>query len=136
MLIDFFLWRETHTVPEYELSSVRLVTKRSIDNTETGEENDSKHVHLNAFGQRLRLKLRDNSDFNNRIKDMKVFIAETSKNGKLRYHEDPSASVSGARTIISNKFVQGRRGNCHFKHFLSGLLPFSLSFGLKQFLAS
>jgi len=73
---------------------VRLVTKRSIDKSNSDDKNDSKHVHLNAFGQKLRLKLRDNSDFNNRIKDMKVFIAETSKNGKLRYHEDPTASVS------------------------------------------
>ena len=81
-------------MPEYELSSVRLLTKRSIENSDSGDENDSKHVHLNAFGKRMRLKLRDNSDFNSRIKDMKVFIAETSKNGKLRYHEDPTASVS------------------------------------------
>lgn len=76
------------TVPEYELSAVRLITKRSI------EDGTTKHVQVNAFGRKMRLNLKDNNDFNERIKDMKVYIAETSKNGKLRYSEDPSASVS------------------------------------------
>lgn len=78
------------SVPEYELSAVRLITKRSI---EDGASN-TKHVRLDAFGRKLRLNLKDNNDFNERAKDMKVYIAETSKNGKLRYMEDPSASVS------------------------------------------
>lgn len=77
-------------MPEYELSSVRLITKRSIDAGTT------KHVHVNAFGRKLRLNLKDNNDFNERIKDMKVYIAETSQNGKLRYMEDPSASSVSA----------------------------------------
>lgn len=73
-------------VPEYELSTVRLITKRSI------EDGTTKHVRLDAFGRKMRLNLKDNNDFNERAKDMKVYIAETSKNGKLRYMEDPSAS--------------------------------------------
>ncbi|XP_017482058.1 PREDICTED: A disintegrin and metalloproteinase with thrombospondin motifs 1-like [Rhagoletis zephyria] len=74
------------SIPEYELSAVRLITKRSI------EDGTTKHVQVNAFGRKMRLNLKDNNDFNERIKDMKVYIAETSKNGKLRYSEDPSAS--------------------------------------------
>lgn len=80
----------SHPVPEYELSSVRLFTKRSVNDDEA-----TKHVHLKAFGRNLRLKLKDNNDFNERVKDMKVIIAETSKNGQLQYMEDPSAAVSG-----------------------------------------
>ncbi|KAJ6217721.1 hypothetical protein RDWZM_008878 [Blomia tropicalis] len=76
-------------VPEYELSAVRLITKRSI---EGDGAIGTKHVHLDAFGKKLKLNLKDNDDFNDRIKDMKVFIAETENNGNLRYREDPSAS--------------------------------------------
>lgn len=83
-------------MPEYELSAVRLITKRSI---EGDGAIGTKHVHLDAFGKKLKLNLKDNDDFNDRIKDMKVFIAETENNGNLRYREDPSASVSD-----NNKF--------------------------------
>lgn len=62
------------------------------DGSDNGDV-DMKHVHLDAFGRKLRLKLKDNADFNERTKDMKVYIAETSKNGGLKYREDPSASV-------------------------------------------
>lgn len=68
---------------------MRLITKRSVN-----DDGDTKHVQLNAFGRKLRLNLKDNNDFNERVKDMKVIIAETSQNGKLRYMEDLSAAVS------------------------------------------
>lgn len=84
-------------MPEYELSTIRLITKRSI------EDGTTKHVQLDAFGRKVRLNLKDNNDFNERTKDMKVYIAETSKNGKLRYMEDPSASVR-AIMIINMRF--------------------------------
>lgn len=93
LCINDFSWR---TVPEYELSTIRLITKRSV------EEGTTKHVQVNAFGRKMRLNLKDNNDFNERIKDMKVYIAETSKNGKLRYSEDPSASVSEQCSLRSN----------------------------------
>lgn len=72
------------------------MTKRSFDDN-YGVDDDvetTKHVHLKAFGKKMRLKLKDNNDFNERVKDMKVILAETSRNGKLQYVEDLSVAVS------------------------------------------
>ena len=90
-------------MPEYELSNIRLLTKRSIqeqndnDNNDNNNDNGEQHrheVYLKAFGRKMRLKLQDNNDFNERVKDMKVILAETSRNGKLQYVEDLTAAVS------------------------------------------
>lgn len=87
-------------MPEYELSSVRLLTKRSIQNDDAinnnnDDEQPRHEVYLKAFGRKMRLKLRDNNDFNERVKDMKVIIAETSRTtGKLQYVEDLTTAVS------------------------------------------
>lgn len=102
-------------VPEYDLVHVRVISKReapspslspkqstfssnssspssSIPSTTTKTSKyseDSKRIHLQVFGKDYDLHLHPNSDFSERIKDMKVFIAETNPNGKLSYHEEP-----------------------------------------------
>ncbi|KAH9498027.1 hypothetical protein DERF_013954 [Dermatophagoides farinae] len=93
-LLSVFYVDSHDKVPEYELSSVRLLTKRSIQNDDAinnnnDDEQPRHEVYLKAFGRKMRLKLRDNNDFNERVKDMKVIIAETSRTtGKLQYVED------------------------------------------------
>ncbi|KAF7488255.1 A disintegrin and metalloproteinase with thrombospondin motifs 8 [Sarcoptes scabiei] len=100
-LLSVFYVDSHDKVPEYELSSVRFLSKRSIsknqysgdgDEVDDQSSSNTKHVQLKAFGKKMSLKLQDNNDFNERVKDMKVFIAESSRNGKLKYMEDLSAS--------------------------------------------
>ncbi|OTF77110.1 A disintegrin and metalloproteinase with thrombospondin motifs family protein [Euroglyphus maynei] len=85
-LLSVFYVDSHDKVPEYELSSVRLLTKRSIQDDDVGKPRHE--VYLKAFGRKMRLKLQDNNDFNERVKDMKVIMAETSRNGRLQYVED------------------------------------------------
>ncbi|KPM02573.1 A disintegrin and metalloproteinase with thrombospondin motifs 16-like protein 1 [Sarcoptes scabiei] len=101
-LLSVFYVDSHDKVPEYELSSVRFLSKRSIsenqysgdgDEVDDQSSSNTKHVQLKAFGKKMSLKLQDNNDFNERVKDMKVFIAESSRNGKLKYMEDLSASI-------------------------------------------
>lgn len=65
---------------------LRVISKRSAENPEDVEH---KQVYLNAFGQDLRLNLRPNRQFNSKLKSMKLFAAETSSEGRLKYVEEP-----------------------------------------------
>uniref|UniRef100_A0A6G1SQ26 A disintegrin and metalloproteinase with thrombospondin motifs 8 n=1 Tax=Aceria tosichella TaxID=561515 RepID=A0A6G1SQ26_9ACAR len=44
-------------------------------------------MNLSTFGQDFSLRLKRNADFQQRIKDMKMFLAESSSDGSLRYTE-------------------------------------------------
>ncbi|XP_054169137.1 A disintegrin and metalloproteinase with thrombospondin motifs 1-like [Oppia nitens] len=94
---------ESHNdVPEYDVTNVRLINKRSVSDlssTMTGNELSPKQIHLKAFGRKYKLNLQKNSDFNDRVKDMKVFMAETTGNGKLRYSQVPSTGYEKTRNI-------------------------------------
>lgn len=78
-------------VPEYELVHPRTISKRSVDDDPTQDDVDKRNeqIHLSAFGKQLKLNLKKNTQFNNNIENMKVFMAETTKNGKLKYVEAP-----------------------------------------------
>jgi hypothetical protein len=84
---------ESHNdVPEYDLTNIRVINKRSIDQESDQNGLSPKQIHLKAFGKKVKLNLQQNNDFNDRIKNMKVFMAETTSNGKLRYSEAPTSS--------------------------------------------
>lgn len=68
-------------VPDYEVVHVRSLSKREANN------DDSKQIHLSAFGRDFYLNLRKNNDFEHRIRRMKVLMAETNDQGMLKYHE-------------------------------------------------
>ncbi|GFT13180.1 a disintegrin and metalloproteinase with thrombospondin motifs 1 [Nephila pilipes] len=68
-------------VPEYQVVQLRSISKR-----DTSSE-DVKQIHVPAFGKKLQLNLRKNSDFEQRIGRMKVLMAETTGQGQLKYHE-------------------------------------------------
>ena len=74
-------------VPEYDLTDIKLIKKRSVDQRSDANQVLPKQIRLNAFGKKLELNLHKNQDFNDRVKDMKVYMAETTSNGKLRYSE-------------------------------------------------
>lgn len=44
-------------------------------------------MNLSTFGRDFKLRLKRNSDFQQRIKNMKMFMAESTKDGQLRYTE-------------------------------------------------
>ncbi|XP_067126705.1 A disintegrin and metalloproteinase with thrombospondin motifs like isoform X1 [Centruroides vittatus] len=67
-------------VPEYDVVHVRSLSKRSI------LSDDTKRVHLSAFGQNFHLNLKRNHELEDRLKSMKLFAAET-KGNELRYKE-------------------------------------------------
>lgn len=60
-------------------------------------EDDDKLIvmKLSTFGRDFKLRLKRNADFQQRIKDMKMFMAESTKDGQLRYTEiKPLASTN------------------------------------------
>lgn len=69
-----------NNVPEYDVVHVRSLSKRSIPTEET------KQIHLSAFGQDFHLNLKRNDELEDRLKSMKLFSAE-SKGNELRYRE-------------------------------------------------
>ncbi|XP_053211315.1 uncharacterized protein LOC128394963 [Panonychus citri] len=69
-------------------------TRRKTKSSNKNSNGDSKRIQLKVFGQDYDLNLHPNSDFSERIKDMKVFIAETKPNGKLSYQEDATLKES------------------------------------------
>lgn len=118
-------------MPEYDVVHLRVITKRSA---EKPEDVDHKQVYLKAFGQDLHLNLRPNNEFNSKLKSMKVFAAESSNDGKLKYVEEPSDLESLGRTYHDDQNMAAvivRRssdGNflmvsllsfCHRKHSFS-----------------
>ena len=80
-------------MPEYYIIKPKLRTKRDT----TSE--DTKQIHMDAFGQKMQLNLRKNTDFEDRIKSMKVLMAETTGPGQLKYHE-PQVSTHYVNWII------------------------------------
>lgn len=79
-------------VPEYDVVHLRVISKRSTPDALDGESSPPhKRVLLKAFGEKMHLDLKPNADFNARLARMKVFTAETQRNGKLKYVEDTSS---------------------------------------------
>lgn len=59
-------------------------------------------MKLSTFGRDFRLRLKRNADFQQRIKDMKMFMAESTEDGQLRYTEiKPSAAKGAAQAAPS-----------------------------------
>ncbi|GFS45629.1 a disintegrin and metalloproteinase with thrombospondin motifs 5 [Nephila pilipes] len=70
-------------VPHYEVVHVRTLSKRSADDSEV------RRVHLSAFGRDMHLQLQRNDDFDDRLKTMKMYLAESTNNG-IQYKEMPA----------------------------------------------
>ena len=92
-------------VPEYHVVLPKLLnsrTKRSTDEdskpSKWTPKAKEKIVHLKVFGKAMQLNLKPNDNFNERLNQMKVLLAESGKNGKLKYVEDKLSKV-GARLV-------------------------------------
>lgn len=48
----------------------------------------------------MQLNLKPNDNFNERLNQMKVLLAESGKNGKLKYVEDKLGKVSALHSFI------------------------------------
>ncbi|KAG8195925.1 hypothetical protein JTE90_001159 [Oedothorax gibbosus] len=84
-------------VPEYQVVRLRSISKR-----DTSEE-DVKQIHLSAFGKNLQLNLKKNADFEQRVGNMKVLMAETTGPGQLKYHEPQESAVDYGTTYHDEK---------------------------------
>lgn len=64
------------------------------------EQQDDKLIvmKLSTFGREFKLRLKRNVDFQQRIKDMKMFMAESTQDGQLKYTEIKSAGQASARS--------------------------------------
>lgn len=61
-------------------------------------------MKLSTFGKDFKLRLKRNADFQQRIRDMKMFMAESTKDGQLRYTEIKalsSAAAAAAATVAA-----------------------------------
>ena len=93
-------------MPEYHVVLPKLLNsnrkKRSTDEDSKEAIKPSKWlpkakekiVHLKVFGKAMQLNLKPNDNFNERLNQMKVLLAESGKNGKLKYVEDKLSKVS------------------------------------------
>lgn len=79
-------------VPEYDVVHLRVINKRSASDGDAADSS-RKHVSLEAFGEKMHLNLKPNADFNDRLRRMKVFTAETTGNGKLKYVEEATGAT-------------------------------------------
>ncbi|XP_076320007.1 A disintegrin and metalloproteinase with thrombospondin motifs like [Tachypleus tridentatus] len=79
-MTKFFQIETYEQVPDYDVIHVRSIGKRETD------RNDVKQVHLTAFGETLRLNLKKNHEFQEKLKSMK-FLEAKSLNGELHYQE-------------------------------------------------
>jgi len=58
-------------------------------------------MKLSTFGRDFKLRLRRNADFQQRIKDMKMFMAESTGDGQLRYTEIKGQPSGGSQRQVS-----------------------------------
>lgn len=79
---------------------------QSGEEEEDNNEDDDKLIvmKLSTFGKDFKLRLKRNADFQQRIRDMKMFMAESTKDGQLRYTEIKalsSAAAAAAATVAA-----------------------------------
>ena len=95
-------------VPEYHVVLPKLLNSRTKRSTDEDSSKPSKWtpkakekiVHLKVFGKAMQLNLKPNDNFNERLNQMKVLLAESGKNGKLKYVEDKLGKVSALHSFI------------------------------------
>lgn len=108
-------------VPEYEV--LRLTKTSKLNNLINLEEEQAPAadeqgadgivtMKLQTFGKDFKLRLKRNVDFQQRIKDMKMFMAETTKDGQLRYTEIKAAAAAAAAAASQQRQVS--RFEFHF----------------------
>lgn len=86
-------------VPEYE------ILKLQVNPDEDGKLNEIV-MKLSTFGKDYKLRLKRNVDFQQRIEDMKIFMAESTKDGQLRYTE-----IKGHQASAQNQLNQNQNQN-------------------------
>lgn len=78
----------------------------NINNHKQSNINNNKLIviDLSTFGKDFKLRLKRNADFQQRIKDMKMFMAESTQDGQLKYTEvsHPSSPSAGKHKQVSN----------------------------------
>ncbi|XP_067140080.1 A disintegrin and metalloproteinase with thrombospondin motifs like [Centruroides vittatus] len=92
-LLRTFQVSSANDVPVYEVVNIRSLTKREISDGEI------KRIYLSAFGKKMKLNLKKNKDFEERLKKFKVLLAETTNNG-LKY-SDVTAQQGGSSDLGS-----------------------------------
>lgn len=95
-------------VPEYE------ILKLQVNPDEDGKLNEIV-MKLSTFGKDYKLRLKRNVDFQQRIKDMKIFMAESTKDGQLRYTE-----IKSHQAAAQNHHSQNQNNNLNTKQTTSG----------------
>jgi len=83
-LYQIFSVHKHDDVPEYDVVQLRVINKRSADDADSVSR---KRVSLNAFGEKLNLNLKPNTEFDGRLERMKVFSA-FGADGKIRMQEE------------------------------------------------
>lgn len=67
----------------HEQSGAKFGAVRGPEN----KSNDLIVMKLSTFGKNFQLRLKRNADFQQRIQDMKMYLAESTRDGQLRYTE-------------------------------------------------
>lgn len=63
-----------------------------------------KRVQLKVFGKAMHLQLQPNRDFQQRLRKMKMFMAESERDGQLKYVEEKIAPVSSHCLSFVSRF--------------------------------
>ena len=87
-----------HEVPEYDVTHLRIINKRSVN------QDDLKQINLQAFGQNMKLSLRPNVEFNRQLESLKIFTAESRENNII-YHEETTKGQFGISYHDDNKMA-------------------------------
>ncbi|CAM1319197.1 Uncharacterised protein g7134 [Pycnogonum litorale] len=69
-------------VPSYDIVHIRSIQRRGAD------DEDSKVLHMSAFGKKIKLDLKKNDDVNSNIKGVKIFSAQTKPDGHVDLQEE------------------------------------------------
>lgn len=81
-------------LPQQQRQQTSEAKLNNDNQNELRDENDDDKLivmNLSTFGRDFKLRLKRNADFQQRIKDMKMFMAESTGDGQLRYTEIKSS---------------------------------------------
>lgn len=98
-------------VPEYDVTTIRVINKRSTDG-----QNDHRQVNLQAFGERMQLSLRPNVEFNRQLESLKLYTAQSGPENKIIYSEEDTTGSVGLSYHDDSKMAavmirQGPKGD-------------------------
>lgn len=91
---NFNVQNENYNLPQQQDAKSNSNTFKARQQRQQQQQADDQYeldklivMNLSTFGRDFKLRLKRNADFQQRIKDMKMFMAESTKDGRLRYTE-------------------------------------------------